>query len=286
MFLRSLNHLRNQANLPPVKTKITQPSPLLLHFLRTDPEGHFVAVNEKNRIVGYASSIVREFEWFLAMLFVTPSCQTSGIGRKLLERAMKYGEKAGCTRLALATFSYNPQAIAVYSKQGMPPNAAVLMLSRGEKTGRRGKLKPELTLNMNEVTDEGKLGRLSDLDRKVRGIARPEEHFFWLGSEGYKTFEFRDGRKFAGYAVMSKTGLIGPIATTKPEYLEPILVHCLNSSPFPETARNVIFVHGEQKRLLQTLLGAGFRIEEVTLVMASERFSDPMRYLPGTLAHY
>jgi len=286
MVLRSLNHLRKQANLTPIKLRITQPGPMLLHFLRSDPEGHFVAVNDKGKIVGYASSIVREFEWYLAMLFVMPSYQTAGVGRKLLERTMMYGEKAGCTRWALATFSYNPQAIAVYSKRGMPPQAAVLMLDRKKDPKAALSLRPTVRLTATEATDEKSVEKLSKLDRKVRGMARPEEHFFWLNTDGYKVFEYRDGRKLAGYAMMSKSGLIGPVAATKPEYLESILVQSLKSDVFQDIKNHRIVNLGEQKEILMTLLGAGFRISETLLVMASERFSDPTRYIPGTLAHY
>ncbi len=286
MFLRSYNHLRKQANLPQFKGKISRPNPMLLHFLRSDPEGHFVAVNEAGRIVGYASSIIREMEWYLAMLFVLPSYQTAGVGRELLTRTMKYGAKAECTRYALATFAYNPQAIAVYSKQGMPPQATVLQLDRKQDPKMPIKLKPSLELAMKEVTSERAISRLTRLDRKVRGTARPEEHFFWLSTDGFKVLEFREGRKFAGYAMMSRSGMIGPVAATRPEYLQPILVNCLLSDFFTDAIIRRVFVHGEQKELLAYLLDAGFRITEPLLVMTSERFSDPQRYMAGTLAHY
>lgn len=284
IVVRALNHLRKEVNLEPIKTRITAPWPIQVHFLKSDPDGHFVALNERNRIVGYASSIVREHEWYLAMLFVLPSYQTSGVGGKLLEKALKYGEKMNCTRHALATFSYNPQAIAVYTRRGMPPQAVTLMMSRKRSAFRN--VKPELQLKVRTVENEKKVNRFNRLDRKIRGVARPEEHFFWLSDPDHHLLEFRDGRKFAGYAVINNKGQVGPIAAAKPVYLESMVAYCINSELLSDAEVIKLFAHGEQSGVLELLLRSGFRIVESTLVMASERFSDPTCYLPGNLAHY
>ena len=139
---------------------------------------------------------------------------------------------------------------------------------------------------MEVVTTHKLINRLTRLDIKVRGTARPEEHFFWIDEEKHRLLAFYDNKTLVGYSVVATTSRIGPVAATKPEYLSSMLAMSINYGLEVGQARQLVFVNGENVEVVQLLLQAGFHIVEATVVMASERFSDSSRYVPGHLAHF
>lgn len=259
----------------------------MVHLLGTDPAGSFVATGKDGKIVGFAMSQVREDEWYLAFLFVLPSHQSRGVGQKLLAKAMKYGTDNQCKRQALATYAYNPQAIAVYSKLGMTPQRQIMMMGRtvdNSKPIRR--LKPKIALTQEIIADEKWINRLTRLDRRARKLARPEEHFYWVAQPKYSLVVFHDGKRLAGYSVQGSMGLIGPIVASRPEYLTSIMALTIEFGVKHGQARQVISLSGEHRELMTSLLAAGFRVLETNLLMATENIADSAIYIPGHLAIY
>jgi GNAT superfamily N-acetyltransferase len=288
LIARTMNHLLKKSGLKPFKFTAASADQTMVHFLKADPEASYVALDGKGTIVGFTQALIRGNEWYLAYLFVDPRFQSTGVGKRLLKLAMDYGRKnGGITRWALATFAYNPQALAIYSKQGMTPQTALLVFTRDWKPGKKpAVIKPKMKLAMEIVTSHRLINRLTKLDVKVRGTARPEEHFFWTGNESHKMLAFYDDKKLIGYSVVTTTARIGPLAATKAEYLSTMLAMSVNYGIEVGQNRQIIFANGENVEVVQLLLNAGFHIAEATVVMASERFSDSSRYIPGHLAHY
>jgi ribosomal protein S18 acetylase RimI-like enzyme len=87
---------------------------IMRHVVGTDPEGCFVAEGESG-VVGLALSLRRDDLWILSILAVDPSCQGQGIGERLLNRALEYGE-AGRPHVLLA--SEDHRAMRRYAKAG------------------------------------------------------------------------------------------------------------------------------------------------------------------------
>ena len=288
MILTTLDHLRKKSGMKPFKFRVTGPDPLMVHISKTDPEASYVAQNAKGEIVGFGQALIRGDEWYLGWLFVNPAYQSTGVGKKLLKLTMDYGRRNGeIKRWALTTFAYNPQALAIYSKAGMTPQMPILEFERDLTTGRSpALLKPTHRLTMEIVTSDKAVARLTKLDVKVRGIARPEEHFFWNADDNHRVAMFYDAGKFVGYSVLGATSRVGPVAATKPEYLASMVALSVNHGVEIGQKRQVVFANGENVAVVRMLLDAGFHIGEAALVMASERFSDATRYLPGHLAHY
>ncbi|MCK4858209.1 MAG: GNAT family N-acetyltransferase [candidate division Zixibacteria bacterium] len=287
LIISTINHLYRKTGRQPIKARITKPWPLMEHRLRTDPEGTFVAVNEKDKMIGFCLSLVREQEWYLAQLFVKPSYQTKGVGARLLEKAMHYGKCNNCNRWGLCTFSSNEQALALYSRSGMPPQRPILELRRtlNDKTTIRD-LTPEINLRCREVTQERFINRLNQLDHKARKTRRPEEHFFWLGDSNSHTYTFYNERKLVGYSVANNSGHIGPVVASRPRYLTSLLAATINITRGNNITMQSLYLPGECGAILQSLLAVDFRIDQVFLEMASEKLADLSIYLPGNLAHY
>ncbi len=288
LVMESFNDLRRKSGMKPIKFKITAPDVTMVHFIKSDPEGAFVAVDAKGKLAGYTQALIRENEWYLGFLFVRPAYQSLGVGGKLLKRAMDYGRKnKEIARWALATFAYNPQAIAIYSKHGMTPQSPVLAMTRDWTAGKPPRpASGACKASRVKQIDHKLIARLTAFDRKVRGVARSEEHFFWSDSEAHHPLVFVDGRKIIGYGVVTNSGAIGPIAAARSEDLVGILAAAMNYGRSIGNTRQIVQVVGENVAAVRFLLDNGFRIAETTLVMASERFSDPQRYIPGHLAHY
>jgi ribosomal protein S18 acetylase RimI-like enzyme len=288
LVMNTVNHLRRKRGMSTIRVKkLKQPPPLFVHILKTDPEGSFVAVNKTGRLVGFSMALIREDEWFLAFLFVDPTLQSKGLGQKLLDKAMRYGKKNGCKRWALVTFAYNPQAIALYTKMGMPPQRPLLTMERKRAEGKSfKKLRAPIKLAVKKITDEKYINRLTALDRRARQLARPEEHFFWLADENYSTLLFYDGKKLAGYAVVSSRGMVAPVVASEPKYLVSLLAHAVEWGVTQGHKHQIMFVQGEQLEVIRMLMAAGFHIDEATLLMSSEQVSDPKLYIPAHLAHF
>jgi GNAT superfamily N-acetyltransferase len=287
MVVATVNNLFKRNNRPQMKFRVTRPWPPLVHWLGTDGQGSYVAVNEKGRIVGFVMSVVREEEWYLADLFVRRSYQSRGIGAKLLQKAMRYGRDNNCKRWSLCTFSINEQAVAAYAKVGMTPQRPILSLGRSlAGNPPPPKLAPDVELSYRELSDDKWINRLVRIDRKARGIRRPEEHFFWLRDSQYHLRLFQDGRRTAGFTVASNWGAIGPIVATDPAYLWSLLCYTVNISRSPKMKLHNLHVPGEKKEMVQQLLKAGFRIRQVLLEVGTEKLADLSIYIPGDLAHF
>jgi GNAT superfamily N-acetyltransferase len=87
----------------------------LRHLLRTDPDGSWVAEDERG-IAGVAIAIRREGIWGLSLLIVRPDQQSSGLGGTLLRRAHEYAAGA---RGRIITASPDSRALRAYARLGL-----------------------------------------------------------------------------------------------------------------------------------------------------------------------
>ncbi len=284
MVMSSFNALRRKNNFKPHRVRITRPEPFMVHLMRTDPDGCLGAFMG-DQMVGYAQSVVREHQWYLAFLFVKPGKWGRGIGRKLLEKTLKTADPTEVTTYSLCTFSYNPQAIALYSSYGMTPTLPILLFRwpRSSKTMLTpGKSKRDLRIEV--IDDYGMLGFVNKLDARNRGLMRPEEHKFAIDSSTTELLLFFDGRKRVGYAVTTETGFIAPISAITPDYLEDMTRICI--ARVLETDSKIIALHcpGSNTRMMQVLLEIGMPIVETNLLLTNRPFGRLDNYIPAHLA--
>jgi GNAT superfamily N-acetyltransferase len=91
------------------------------HLLATDPEGSWVAELD-GEIVGVALGLVREGVWGLSLFGVRPGLQGQGIGRPLLDAALRY---AAGRRGAIILSSSDPRAMRSYARAGFAVKPAL-----------------------------------------------------------------------------------------------------------------------------------------------------------------
>ncbi len=152
---------------PPARAAATGPAGVdrgrvgrrLAHLLATDPAGSWVAERE-GAVVGLAQAFVRGRHWVLSVLGVDPVCQSTGVGRALLGRALGYGAGGPGTVQA----SVDPRAVRLYATAGFEPHPTLMATG---PVARR----PAGPASVRAAGEEG-LAVASAIDRAVRGAPR------------------------------------------------------------------------------------------------------------------
>jgi GNAT superfamily N-acetyltransferase len=264
---------------------------LFIHLQATDPERFIVATvpdGTGERVIGFASAVVRERLWYLSMLFVLPEFQGAGLGRALLTRVLP-SEGGGATVRATATDSVQPISNALYALHGMVPRMPLLSLTglpqRPEAFGELPSGVVPLPFDEIAGGEAGRQGHamlvdaIEALDRGLLGVAHPAEHRF-LRSESRRGWLYRgpDGEP-VGYGYAGESGRLGPVAVRDPGLLGPVLGH-LTTAVVPRGAF-AMWVGGPADRALVPALRAGFRLDQFPVLLCWDQpFADFSRYLP------
>lgn len=284
----AINDYVGRLNQPLVERENAPVVRLYAHLQSTDPERFLVACRPDpdapagERIVAFASAVVRERLWFLSMCFVLPELQGSGVGRALLDRLAPPADPD--TVRGTATDSAQPIANALYASLGIVPRVPLLNLiglpGRPEAFG-------ELPSGVQAVpferiaTDghEALVGMVDALDLETLGVRHPVDHRY-LRTEGRHGFLYQgpDGSPLA-YGYAGEAGRVGPVASQDAALVAPILGH-LTSEIVPRGAF-AMWLPGTADRAVVGALGAGFRLETFPVLLCWDRpLVDLSRYLP------
>jgi GNAT superfamily N-acetyltransferase len=135
------------------------------HLLVTDPGGCWVAEVD-GKLVGFATSLVRELMWILAAYAVEPGLQGRGLGRALLDAALQHGR--GCLR-GMLNATADPQALRRYALAGFRVQPQMML---------RGTVDRALLPVVRHVREgtPGDRDLLDSLDRRTRGAAHGPDH--------------------------------------------------------------------------------------------------------------
>ena len=224
--------------------KYAGPHPMLANtqvrfgrVLSADPGGSFVAENRR-RIVGCASSIVREGLWGLSMFIVDPATQGTGIGRELLANAAAYGD--GCRgRVILA--SRDPRAIGMYARLGLDlhPSVSAQGVPRGVEAG---------DVRAGGADD---IPLTEEIDRAVRGAAHGDDLLAMVA--GGQELLIAPGR---GYAVRLG-GTVRLLAAFDEQGAADVLRGALARIEAEGASANVEWITGRQRWAVPVCLDAG-----------------------------
>jgi GNAT superfamily N-acetyltransferase len=262
IFAAALEHLirsyrPNEAHLLPVAA--AGRIPFLRHLRRTG----LVVVADDPEPVGFAAAVLRDGTWFLSQLWVLPDHHGAGVGAALLDEALTIGRGAS----AFATMaSPHPAAQLLYLRASMFPMWVSMEMGGG---GTR----PDRPEGVRDLA-QGDQDWVDELDREVRGHARPEDHAFWRSEPGTAlALERPDGP--AGYVYVWPDGKVGPGAVRDAGDM-PALVGAARhagATTFPVPSANW--------RALGELVRLGFRpTGATTTFMSSRPLGDGGRYFP------
>jgi GNAT superfamily N-acetyltransferase len=283
----------NQPDVPPETASLLR---LYAHLQSTDPDRFIVATvpadptegetGAGERIVAFATALMRERLWFLSMLFVRPEFQGAGLGRALLARVAP-GDGEASFR-STATDSAQPISNALYAAEGIVPRVPLLnLIGLPQQPDAFGTLPAGIVpVPFSDIA--GKPGsdghrRLADavdaLDRELLGVAHPADHRF-LRQESRTGWLYHgpDGAVIA-YGYATEAGRIGPVAVRDEALLAPILGH-LSSAITPRGAF-ALWLPGTADRAVVPALRAGFRLDQFPVLLCWDRpYADLARYLP------
>jgi GNAT superfamily N-acetyltransferase len=262
---------------------------LFTHLRATDPQ-RFIAATRPDaeapggeRIVAFASAIVRERLWFLSMCYVLPELQRSGVGRALIDRVGPPTDGTTTGR-ATAVDSAQPIANALYASLGIVPRVPLLNLiglpSRPEAFRALPSGVRPIPFERMATDGHERLVKLVDaLDVATLGVRHPEDHRY-LRTEGRRgwLYEGPDGTAL-GYGYAGEAGRVGPVAARDPDLVAPILGHLIREV-VPRGAF-AMWLPGSAGAAVVGALRAGFRLEPFPVLVCWDRpVVDLARYLP------
>lgn len=288
----SINDYVSRIGQPDVPPEVGPLLRLYGHLQATDPD-RFVVALDGERVVAFASALMREHLWFLSMCFVLPELQGTGVGRALLDATAPppIGADGVPVVRATATDSAQPISNALYASLGIVPRVPLLNLiglpERPEAFG-------DLPAGITPVSFESLAGGVGTapgdghralaatvdaLDRELLGVAHPIDHRF-LRQEGRLGFLYRgpDGAP-VGYGYVSEAGRVGPIAARDETLVAPILGHLTRT--VQARGAYALWLPGSADRVVVAALNAGFRLDQFPILLCWDRpFADLARYLP------
>ncbi len=272
------------------------------HLLATDPSHHWVA-EVRGTVVGYVSAVTRGPIWFLAGFWMLPEFQGARIGQQLLARARDAGVQRDA-RVWCVYSAVTERAQALYIRMGMTPRTPLytlaLPLARVDAALEALTLRGAPALDIAAMSaSTAPLQALSSIDFTVRGVARSEDHRYWLARPTRTCLVAFAGNKPVGYAYATDGGRIGPVATLDPRAMPPLLAAAVRSAAAQLCARRaaearpaapdappvadddeiLLTLPGVSMEALRLLLDLGFHIRHHGIFMSNEEFGQLDRYV-------
>jgi GNAT superfamily N-acetyltransferase len=276
LVAHSINDLTERHGFGPM---VSPRPPRFQQFcLEDDPDGLWVAEDE-GQIVGFGFSWVCDDLWFLAQLFVSPDQQGSGLGNELLKRTLHQAEKRGSTNRALITFAFNRMSQGLYIRHGLFPRLPLYLFSASREAVRGHLGGAQFRCEFLEKS-AARLRNLNEIDAQVLGISREKQHGFLIDEGGTRGVAFHEGDNCMGYAYISSSGHIGPLAVVQPEAMGTAFRTALNIAADGGASNVSAFLPGTSEAALTLAMEYGMRITFPMMLMSARPFGDWGLYLP------
>jgi ribosomal protein S18 acetylase RimI-like enzyme len=233
------------------------------HLLSTDPDGCWVAVGD-GEVVGLAQAICRERLWVLSLLGVVPEHQSRGIGRMMLEAAIRYG---GGGAPGMIMSSMDPRAVRRYGLAGFQ----VLPTMAASGGVRAGALPLPSGLRDADLSERPVVDAV---DRALRGSSHGPDLDHLL-REGHRLVLLDD----VGYAVCREARPV-LLGATSEEAAEALLYGVLAGAD-PDEVVNLGWITGDQKWAVRAALRAGLELHPSGPLMVRGEPGPLRPYLPS-----
>ncbi len=275
LVVRSINDLTERHGFGPMAT--SRPPVFQLFSLKDDIDGLWVAEAD-GEIVGFALSWVCGDLWFLAELFVAPGHQGRGIGNELLARTFEHARKAGATNKSLITFTFNVASQGLYIRHGLFPRLPIYLVSVA-RDALMTHLQGDKVRSTPIEPTASHLKILAQLDISALGISREKHHRYLLDDGTMKGFLLHDGDACMGYAYVSATGHVGPLAVAQASGMDAAFRTALDLAAAGGAAQVSAFLPGVSEAL-GIAVEHGMRITFPMVLVSTRDFGDWTRYLP------
>lgn len=247
---------------------------LYVALAHESPNGAMVARSD-GVPVGIAVAHALDDECYLSDLYVEPSFRSNRVGIDLLQAAAAGSDAPRAAFLE----SGDPAPAAFFARVSLPLRAPVLEVSGAVPHANELERMAagEHRFGTQAIDPNGHAAALGQLDREVRGSARPADHLFWCAQAGGVVFT--RGDELAGYAYVWPSGRIGPIAATSATYLVQMLAYALASLRATYSGEwCTLLIPGDNTRTLRACMRAGLRIGK-TGILAIDSAPELARYV-------
>jgi GNAT superfamily N-acetyltransferase len=275
LVVRSINDLTERHGFGPMAT--VRPPDFQLFSVNDDPHGAWVAEADGD-IVGFALSWVCGELWFLAELFVAPAHQGRGIGDALLARTFEHARRTAATNKSLITFTFNVVSQGLYIRHGLLPRLPIYLFSIA-----RDALMPQLQGKKLRCTPieatASHLKTLAQLDVGALGVSREKHHRYLLNDSTMKGVLLHDGAACRGYAYVSATGHVGPVAVSHAKEMNGVFRAALDLAGKGGAPQISAFLPGTNEAI-GIAVARRMRITFPMVLLSTRDFGDWTRYLP------
>jgi GNAT superfamily N-acetyltransferase len=275
LVVRSINHLTERHGFG--RIAILRPPDFQLFCLNEDPNGLWTA-EEDGEIVGFALSWVSSDLWFLAELFVAPTHQGRGVGSELLARSFEHASKNNASNKCLITFTFNVVSQGLYIRHGLFPRLPMYFFSAAREALMTHLTGEKLRPAPLEPT-ASHLKTLTQLDLSALGIAREKHHRYLLNDSAIKGVLLHDRGECTGYAYVSATGHVGPLAIAQASDMRAAFRTALDLAAATGAEQISAFLPGVSEAVV-IAVEHGMRIAFPMVLASTRDFGDWTRYLP------
>jgi len=275
LVVRSINDLTSHHGFGAIAA--SRPAEFQAFCLQDDARGVWIAEDD-SQILGFALSWVSGSLWFLAELFVAPGQQGRGIGDELLTRALQHATDAGATDQSLITFAFNLVSQGLYMRHGFYPRIPLHMCSI-DRESLRNRFHGESLRATPIRSTPADLETLTRLDASALGISREKHHRYLLGDATMTGVLLHDDGDCVGYAYVSATGHIGPLAVTQTRVMANAFNAALDLALASGANHVSAFLPGPSDALA-IAIGHRMRLTLPMIMMSAREFGDWRRYLP------
>ena len=235
------------------------------HLQQTDPEGAWVAV-DGDAVVGLALSLRRGPMWFLSLLAVATGLQARGVGKSLLDAALRTADDA---RAAWILATVDPKALRRYALAGFALHPSYT--AKGDLD--RALIPADLGVRDGDWARDGQL--VEEVVTSLRGAAYgPDLDFMARTSE----LVVADVGPDRGFAVLRR-GSIASLGATSPSVAQQLLWSALARAGKPEVS--VEWLTGSQQWAIDVALAARLPLVAGSSVCVRSALGPLTPYLPG-----
>jgi len=167
----------------------------------------------------------------------------------------------------------------LYVRHGMFPRLPVYMVDAGRNELRSEDLRAAMTYRMAEASPSD-LAALAAIDISALGVSREKHHAYLLSDPAMTGYLLYDGGDCAGYAYVSSTGQVGPLALNRRDAMVEAFGTALSIAAQAQSERVSAFLPGCSEAALSVAAKHRMRITLPMVLVSNREFGDWQRYLP------